>query len=311
MFPGVLKTFYDVVQAGSISRAGKNLNLAPSSVSRQIAILERQIGTALFKRSIDGVELTHAGSLVAEYAHSVIRDFDSLRSELNDLQGLRRLIRVTMVESIVSGGPAEAVRRFTSNFKLVSFEFRVAPAPMVVDAIKTNQCEIGISFCAAPDPAVETIAQIHEPIVVLLPVDHPMAHACGIELSQLAGLPLALPDHNFGIRRTFDNVCRSEGLSYYPVMQSNSFEALRDFVRVGGGAAVLPKRAALIAQQTGGLHVVPLNHNIFKNSTLDILVLKQRRVPRIIRAFVDTLTASIEADHGLDAKTSTRLTAVG
>jgi len=298
MFPGVLRAFHEVVQAGSISKAGKHLGLAPSSVSRQIAILERQMGTTLFKRSLEGVELTHAGSILAEYAHSVILDFESLKTELNDIRGVRRLIRITMVESIVSAGPAAAIKAFLEEFKLVTFEFHVVPAPFVVEAIKANQCEIGIAFCAAPDPAVVNVARIHEPIVLLLPSNHPLAARDEVTLNDVASFPLALPDNNFGIRRRFDRACQAAGLSCVPILQSNSFEALRDFVRVGAGGAVLPKRAAVCAQEANGLKIVSLAHEEFQSTTLDLVILKQRRIPRIIRLFVETLAASIEADHG-------------
>jgi DNA-binding transcriptional LysR family regulator len=72
MFPGPLRAFHEAVQAGSIRKASEKLGLAPSSVSRQIAILEHLMGTALFNRSLGGVELTHAGALVAEYAKATV-----------------------------------------------------------------------------------------------------------------------------------------------------------------------------------------------------------------------------------------------
>ncbi len=61
----------------SIRKASELLDIAPSSVSRKVALLEQQIGTVLLERTSSGVRLTHAGVLVADYARSVVLDYDS------------------------------------------------------------------------------------------------------------------------------------------------------------------------------------------------------------------------------------------
>ncbi len=66
MFPSELRAFHAVAQSGSIRKSAELLNVAPSSVSRKIVLLEQQIGTALLERASKGVALTHARAMVAE-----------------------------------------------------------------------------------------------------------------------------------------------------------------------------------------------------------------------------------------------------
>ncbi len=66
MFPGELRAFHVVAQTGSIRKASEALDVAPSSVSRKIALIEHQIGTTLLERTAAGVVLTHAGRMVVE-----------------------------------------------------------------------------------------------------------------------------------------------------------------------------------------------------------------------------------------------------
>ena len=66
-----LRLFHEVARTGSIRKASEVLKLAPSSVSRQVLILERQIGTTLLDRSAAGVALTPAGQLVAKAPHLI------------------------------------------------------------------------------------------------------------------------------------------------------------------------------------------------------------------------------------------------
>lgn len=153
MFPSELRAFHAVAQSGSIRKAAELPNVAPSSVSRKIVLLEQQIGTALLERASKGVALTHAGVMVAEYARSVVLDYDSLSADLNDARGSRhRLVRLHTVESIVSGGSIDAAADFRKNFDTVSFPISVVPAPQVVTDVQRGDCEAGLTFGQPPQP---------------------------------------------------------------------------------------------------------------------------------------------------------------
>ena len=294
MFPDPMRAFQSVVKTGSIRKAGDTLGLAPSSVSRQIAVLERQMGTRLFKRSINGLELTYAGQLVADYSDVVVLGFDSLRSDLDDIKGSQRLIRLMMVESIVSAGPAQAIAEFGRKFKNVHFEFEIVPAPAVIEAVRNQRCDVGITFCAEVDSAINVIVRVPEPLMAIVPWGHPPGGLTQMPLAELACCSVALPTRDFGVRRNFDRACAQMGIAIHPHLQSNSFEALRDFVRSGVGVAVLPKRAAVREAESQRAHCVPLLGSIFDDSTLDLITYRQQRTPRLVRLFIETLRGSIE-----------------
>jgi DNA-binding transcriptional LysR family regulator len=292
MFPDPLRAFHEVVQAGSIRKAGERLGLSPSSVSRQIVVLEALMGTSLLSRSAGGVTLTHAGALVAEYAEAAVMDFDTLRLDLNDLKGSRGLIRVAMVESIAVGGPVQAAARFRQTLPGVTFDFAVMPATAVIDAVVNKTTDIGIGFCAEASDDIVHEAAIVEPLMLVLHRDHPLAASSSLKLSDLEGIGLALPDRKFGIRRLVDRAARRSDVSIAPVLTSNSFGALRDFVRSGGGATILPMRA-VAADRSPELAVIPIDDPELSNTTLDVIHLKAWRMPRIVRLYMEELRRTL------------------
>lgn len=303
---GPLRAFVETVRAGSIRKASEVLRVAPSSVSRHIAILENEMGTALFIRRAGGVELTHAGRLVAEYAESVLVNYDTLRTDLNDMRGTqRRLLRLTLVESVASYGPINAVSKFFAKYPTVSFNVRLLPAPRVTEAVIQGQCDIGVSFCSQPDPQLITLTRIPEPIVLVVPPDHPLASDSEVQLADVKAMPLALPDVDFGIRQIIDRASAERGIRLTPVLTSNVFGTLRDFVRGGSGVAILPSRAVALDVQAGNLKSIPLLDPIFSDATIDVLVLRKRRLPRIVKLFVDILIADI-AEAPLNARRDTQ-----
>jgi DNA-binding transcriptional LysR family regulator len=297
MFPGELRTFHAVAQAGSIRKASRALGVAPSSVSRQVALLEHQMGTELLQRTASGIMLTHAGTLVADYARSVVLDYDSLRGDLNDMRGRRRLIRVAAVESSISGGLIQAVAEFRSRFDSVAFRVKMTPAVDVVDEVTRGECDVGLGFCVQSHPDINIVARIPEPIVLVVPADHALASARAVTIRDLKGLPIALPELNFGIRRIFDRANHNNGLEagLVPALTTNTFEAMRDFVRFKAGVAVLPRRAVMGEQEMTRLAAIPIEGDEFAQTTIDIVTLRKQRAARIVSSFIEQLVRTFNA----------------
>ena len=298
MFHGSVRAFDEAARAKSIRQASDVLGVAPSSVSRHVAMLEQQMGTSLFIRRAGGIELTHAGSLVADYVRRILVDYDSLRADLDDLRGTqRRLVRLAVVESIASSGPMSALTNFAERFPGVSFNIRLMPALQVVEAVRQGQCEIGLTYCAEADDHISTLARIPELIMLAVPEGHDLAGSGAVEIRDVVPYPLGLPDKDFVVRRIVDRMSAVEGIRLEPILSSNDFGILRAFVRSGSGISLLPARA-ILHPDGGGLRAMPLARDGFQTATIDLVVLRERRLPRVLKAFIDELTVEISAAHG-------------
>src|SRR4051794_13018536 len=77
-----LRTFREVADALSFTRAAQKLNMTQSAVSHQIKALELELGEPLFIRAKRGVRLSDAGKLALEYAARIIEEADALRERV-------------------------------------------------------------------------------------------------------------------------------------------------------------------------------------------------------------------------------------
>jgi DNA-binding transcriptional LysR family regulator len=123
--------------------------------------------------------------------------------------------------------------------------------------------------------------------------DHPLADTGELRLEQAAGIPLALPDFDFGVRQIIDAATGRLGVRLEPILTSNDFEVLRSFVRAGAGAALLPMRAILRHGEGARLIAVPVKEPSFETATIDLIVLRKRRLPRVLQAFVEELRGQL------------------
>src|ERR671928_1471742 len=87
---GKLATLQAVLAHGSFSAAGHALSLTQPAVSRQISLLERQVGTQLVRRTRQGVRPTEAGRLLGEHAEAILGRMRLAEAELSELAGLQR-----------------------------------------------------------------------------------------------------------------------------------------------------------------------------------------------------------------------------
>ncbi len=91
-----LAIFLDVAATGSFSLVGRQLDLSPSSVARQISKLEDQVGAALFRRSTRGLTLTHAGERLREHGLHALHGLAEAREAVSLMQDSPRgLLRLT------------------------------------------------------------------------------------------------------------------------------------------------------------------------------------------------------------------------
>ena len=88
--PKHILSFKTALTAGTIRAAADQLGLEPSTVSRNIASLEKQLATALIERGRKGVMPTEAGLLLLEYANRQSGEMEALRSQLDALQNMER-----------------------------------------------------------------------------------------------------------------------------------------------------------------------------------------------------------------------------
>src|ERR1700686_2631677 len=85
-----LEMFRAVAEEGAFTAAAEGLHVSQSAVSRQLKLLEEELGTLVFHRTGRGVTLTPAGDLLLSAAHRITREIDDVVSQISDTKALQR-----------------------------------------------------------------------------------------------------------------------------------------------------------------------------------------------------------------------------
>ena len=252
-----LHYFLETARLGSIRHGAEKLHVAPSAISRQIALLEQSYGMPLFERHASGVRLTPAGEVFARQAHATVRDFERLRSEIDDFQHLRRgIVRVCTVYTGVGTVLCPAIAEFEVAYPGITFDVQRVNGIPAIEAVAAEQCDIAIGFEPPFHRDVEEVQSLRDPIVAIMRPSHPLASRAKLTLRELADYPVALLDETNTTRIVLDRALAAEGLSLTAkVTVSDPFLALA-VARSNQVIAFSPSQVARADVESGLLKAV-------------------------------------------------------
>lgn len=242
-----LKIFAAVAEGGSFTAAAESLYLTQSAVSQQISLLEREAGVTLFRRLPRGVELTPAGELLLRRAQ---RLFDEVHSTEQALRRYGDSTQEVRLGSFASAGAEllpQALRAYAQRRPDVHVELRWGlPQARTLAMLRDGELHLLLiwdyNFDPLPvDPAFRQLHLQDDPMVAVLPADHPCADQPHIALAELAGERWIARSHRPPYDNdAFANMLRIAGVEPDIVFRTDDFQSLQGLVAAGFGVSLAP-----------------------------------------------------------------------
>jgi len=284
----------EVARTGSIRKAAERLNLTPSAMNRRIQDLETEVGTPLFERRPRGVKLTTAGEMFVRYARSQIADSERMRSQIEDLRGLRRgPVQIACSQALAHDFLSSRIASFQKQHPKVVFDVKVMDHERALAALAAYEVDLALVYRPAMWPSLRVIASIPQRLVVILRSDHPLAGKKSIRLSECADYPAALPDRTLSGRQILDEITARRNLHFNMLAESNSFEMLRGLVF---RCNMISFQIEIGAPSDGlgmGLVGCPVDTRDIPTADLVLCQLRGRNLPVAAATFAEVLAKSL------------------
>lgn len=158
----LMRTFVDIVRAGGIGAAARQLNRQQPSISAALKRLEEHVGTTLLHRSASGVEVTEAGKAMLALCEDMLESVRLVPHQV--AQATKRvagIVRIQIISGLFSPELDEAIASFHRRHPAIHIEIRVSPWRQVLDAIEQGEVEIGVGY----DSGVRG-SLLYEPLLV-------------------------------------------------------------------------------------------------------------------------------------------------
>lgn len=296
---GRLRLLRAVARRGSIAAAARSLQLTPSAVSQQLAVLERETGAALLARSPRGAVLTATGQTLAARAGDVLDLLEQARSELEQLSGrVAGRVVVATVASAAATVVSDAVTALQAGD--VTVHVVVMEPGATVDALTAADVDLAVVDeydyvpLALPD-ACTSRELSREPLLAVLPATRPVRGPVGtshrpIDLRELAGDGWVMPPDDAACGRAVRSACRAAGFEPEVTWETDDMWVLARAVAAGHGVTVLPR---LAVAPVDGLALRPLATPLSRRLKLVTRAAAQQRpaVAAVAGAIVDAARA--------------------
>ncbi|HHU11452.1 MAG TPA: LysR family transcriptional regulator [Intrasporangiaceae bacterium] len=257
----------ELADRGRLSDVAAALSYSPSAVSQQLAVLEKESGTALLEPSGRGVRLTAAGELLVEHARHLLASGDAARADLARLMAsdgeLRGRMRFGTLQSAAQRLIIPVVQRLQGEHPLLRFELREHEFEAAIPELRLGGLDVVISDeydgQARPRPeGTATTVLLEEPLLVLLPSRHRLARpAKPVALADLAAEPWVASARGTGHHAAVLAHCRALG-GFDPDLRHLTNDAMTQIeaVRSLGAVGLLPRLA--LPTRTSGVAARPI-----------------------------------------------------
>ncbi|MFI2640936.1 LysR family transcriptional regulator [Streptomyces sp. NPDC018610] len=182
-----LRYFAAVAEAGTVTEAARRLRIAQPSLSQQVKRLERRVGTPLFRRLPQGMELTEAGRLL-------LAGVEQALTALGSALEAARAAPVTATVGVCRGVPGDVldrVERILTASGPLRLVYEPADSASQPAALRTGALAFGVLRAPVDDRAGLELRPVgDEPLGVVLHDRHPLARHTELTWDDLDGLRL-------------------------------------------------------------------------------------------------------------------------
>ena len=280
----------------SFSRAAEALFVSQSSLSQQIAKLEKEIGYPLFHRTTKYVQITEEGTRFLSQAKKVLAEYDALHAQVEATRAaMNHTINLGM-SVVYRPAAAEAVVRFMQTHPDIDVNLTSAWELDLVEMLRNGRIDLalfGVDW-ENDDLSGMSVTPLHdERVVVTLSPQHPLAQRESVSLTELANETLIFTSNRSGVRRLVLQRFRQMGVHLRNGMEINDTETRIHYVTQNIGIAFAMDRTHHWESQNNSLRI-PVEPKMIRTYALVTSQSGATRHPAAIKQLQDFLIENLK-----------------
>jgi DNA-binding transcriptional LysR family regulator len=286
-----LEILQAIAETGSFTACGRKLHVSQSAISRQILLLEEELGEPLFLRIGRQVRMTPAAESLVQLGQRVFHDVretvGTITDRTRDLKGTLRLSGGMTVCLYVFPPLLKHLRRVHRHLDV---RLTDATAGRSVQEIRGGRVDAGLLTLPVDEPDLVTVPVMREELLLVTPPTHPLARRRRVVPKDLAGQPFILFELGSGTRKVIDHFFASENIEPTIVMDTENVEIIKAMVKTGMGIGIVPYQAVAREVKAGQVFCARIEGYELVRETGWVYA-RANRVPRMIHELLAAFDA--------------------
>ncbi|NEX23158.1 LysR family transcriptional regulator [Thiorhodococcus mannitoliphagus] len=236
-----LRAFEAVARLRSFSRAAEEMHVTQPTVSKQIRLLQEQVGLPLLEQLGKKIFLTEAGQGLYATCADWLETWGRFEQTIDNLKGLKQgRLRIAAVTTTKYFMP-RILGPFCAQYPGIDIALEVVNRDRLLDRLTRNQDDLYIMGVPPEGLDTESESFLDNPLVVLAPITHHLVGRKQIPFAELAEEPFLVRERGSGTRMTMERVFQERGTPLHIKMDLGSNEAIKQAVVGGLGLAMLSR----------------------------------------------------------------------
>jgi len=285
-----MKAFLTVADTGNVTRAAEVLHLVQPAVSRQLRLLEEDLGTELFDRARHGMVLNEHGKTLLGYARRSMLELDRARAEISGATAkeVGGLVTVGLLPSTSDLLATALVSEVSARFPRIRTRIAMGYAGTLHQWLEAGEIDVALLYGAERLPNIQAQPLLSEDLWVVGPPSAKLRPGKPVPLKSLVGKPLILPSGPHGIRMLVDHACAVAKVELTIAAETNAMSVQKSLVLGGHGLTILPPIACSEELARRLVSAAPLSAPEIKR-TIVLALPVNRAIGRHVRATADLL----------------------
>ncbi len=240
-----LRVFEAAARHGSFTRAAEELFLTQPTISMQIKQLTKSVGIPLFEQVGKRLYLTEAGRELFSTCKDIFNTLAQFEMKVADLKGLKqgqlRLAVITTAKYFIP----RLLGSFCKLYPGIEISLQVTNHEGILERMTSNQDDLYIMSQIPEHLDINYEAFLENPLVVVAPVNHPLALEKNIPISKLANEPFIMREPGSGTRRSVQELFDENDVQVKVKLELGSNEAIKQAIAGGLGISVLSRHTLM------------------------------------------------------------------
>ena len=230
-----------IAETGSFTAAGDKLHVSQSAISRQVLLLEQELGDAVFHRVGRRVRITPAGDALLQLSNRVFQDVHDTLAVISDrqesLKGTLRMVGGMTVCLYVFPALLAELQRVHPQLDL---KITGTSSDKGIAELRTGVADLGLLTLPIDAPDLVAVPVVKEELLLVTEPKHPLARQRKVEPADLKRQPFVLFESGSNTRRILDEFLLKEHIEPRIVMETENVEIIKALVRTGLGIGIIP-----------------------------------------------------------------------
>lgn len=259
-----LRSFITISETKNITKAAGLLNIVQPAVSRQIHLLEEELGVNLFERGRHGMHLTHEGKVLEGYARRALKEIEAAKIELTSSdEGLKGTINIGILASLSELLSVSLMRVIKKKYPKVNLKISVGYSGNLTEWLEKGDIDLALIYGSVSSKFIDVQPIIREQLWLIGPYDSDLKYDQKLELAQVALYPLILPYAPHRLRTLIEQGFNEENCSLNIAVEINDLNVQKQLVKERFGFTILPLVSVKNDLQKQSIKVAPINNSSF------------------------------------------------